>query len=138
GLFGSGSIMQQVLAAQTQLSAEGIAADVWSVTSYSLLYRDAVACEAQNRAHPNAPPRTPWLLQALGSARGHFVAASDYMKVLPASIAQWLPGPLACLGTDGYGLSESREALRDHFGVDAAHIVAAVHAARRGQDTSTG
>ena len=124
-LFGSGSIMQQILSAQTMLAEQGIAADVYSVTSYNQLYRDAVDCEAWNRAHPDEEARLPYLARVLEGRSGRFVAASDFMKVLPASIARWVPGDLICLGTDGYGLSESRAALRDHFGISAEHIVRA-------------
>jgi len=124
-LFGSGSIMQQILSAQTMLAEQGIAADVYSVTSYSQLYRDAVDCEAWSRAHPDEEARLPYLARVLEGRSGRFVAASDFMKVLPASIARWVPGDLICLGTDGYGLSESRAALRDHFGISAEHIVRA-------------
>ena len=125
-LLGSGSIMQQVLDAQQQLRDKGIGADVWSVTSYNLLYRDAMECEAWNREYPDAEVRLPYLTQAFDGAQGTFIAASDFMKVLPASIAQWIPGKLICLGTDGYGLSESREELRDYFGVSSEHIVRVV------------
>ena len=117
--------MQQVLTAQQLLADQGIAADVYSVTSYSLLYRDAVDCEAWNRDHPGDPDREPYLTELLAGKSGRFIAVSDYMKVLPASIARWVPGELICLGTDGYGLSESREALRDHFGISAEQIVRA-------------
>ena len=124
-LLGSGSIMQQVLQAQASLAAQGIAADVYSVTSYNLLYRDAMECEAWNLANDGKERKTPWISQVLDDVSGKFVATSDYMKVLPASIANWVPGELICLGTDGYGLSESRPALRDYFGVDAENIVRA-------------
>jgi len=124
-LFGSGSIMQQVLAAQEMLAEQGIAADVYSVTSYNLLYREGMDCEAWNLAHADEEPRIPWLSQVLENCSGTFVAASDFMKVLPASIARWVPGDLVCLGTDGYGLSESRSALRDYFGISAENIARA-------------
>ncbi len=124
-LFGSGSIMQQVLIAQDKLAKQGIAADVYSVTSYNLLYRDAINCEQWNRAHPEEETRFPYLSQVLEGCSGKFVAASDYMKVLPASVARWVPGDLVCLGTDGYGLSESRPVIRDHFGVSAEYIIRA-------------
>jgi len=122
-LFGSGSIMQQVLIAQKELAKQGIAADVYSVTSYNLLYRDAMECEQWNRAHPEEESRIPYLSRILDGCSGKFVAASDYMKVLPASVARWVPGDLVCLGTDGYGLSESRPVIRDHFGVSAEYII---------------
>jgi len=105
------------------------------VTSYTELYRNAVACEAHNRAHPHDTPRVPYVTQALAGSSLPIVAASDYMKLLPASIAQWLPGPLVALGTDGFGLSESRTDLRRHFEVDAKSIArAALHALQRGGD----
>lgn len=124
-LLGSGSIMQQVLAAQDQLAQQGVAADVYSVTSYNLLYRNAMECEQWNRAHPDEQKRIPHLSRALQDVSGRFVAVSDYMKVLPASVAKWIPGELVCLGTDGYGLSESRPNLRTHFGISADCIVEA-------------
>jgi pyruvate dehydrogenase E1 component len=124
-LFGSGSIMQQVLTAQEELAKQGIAADVYSVTSYNLLYRDAMECEQWNRAHPEDETRIPYLSTVLDGCSGRFVTASDYMKVLPASVARWVPGDLVCLGTDGYGLSESRPVIRNHFGVSADHIIRA-------------
>jgi len=137
-LFGSGSIMQQVLAAQEMLAEQGIAADIYSVTSYNLLYRDAVECEARNRDHPDERTRTPFLSQVLEGCSGKFVAASDFMKVLPASIARWVPGDLICLGTDGYGLSESRPVLRDYFGISAEKIVRAAGGVQRPHGGSAG
>jgi pyruvate dehydrogenase E1 component len=125
-LFGSGTIMYEVLKAQQILEEEyGVAADVWSVTSYKQLYRDGNDCERWNMLHPGKTPRVPFVSQALKDAPGVLVAASDYMKVLPESIARWLPRPLVALGTDGFGRSESRTALRDFFEVDAKHIVLA-------------
>ncbi len=125
-LFGSGTIMYEVLKAQQILEEKyGVAADVWSVTSYKQLYRDGNDCDRWNMLHPGATPRVPFVSQALKDAPGVLVAASDYMKVLPESIAQWLPRPLVALGTDGFGRSESRVALRDFFEVDAKHIVLA-------------
>jgi pyruvate dehydrogenase E1 component len=125
-LFGSGTIMYEVLKAQQILEEEyGVAADVWSVTSYKQLYRDGNDCDRWNMLHPGKTPRVPFVSQALKDAPGVLVAASDYMKVLPESIARWLPRPLVALGTDGFGRSESRTALRDFFEVDAKHIVLA-------------
>jgi len=125
-LFGSGTIMYEVLKAQQILEEKyGVAADVWSVTSYKQLYRDGNDCDRWNMLHPGATPRVPFVSQALKDAPGVLVASSDYMKVLPESIAQWLPRPLMALGTDGFGRSESRVALRDFFEVDAKHIVLA-------------
>jgi pyruvate dehydrogenase E1 component len=123
-IFGSGTIMFEVLKAQEILEKNyGVAADVWSVTSYKQLYRDANDCERWNMLHPKETPKMPFVTQALQGAQGPFIAASDYMKVLPESIAQWVPGKLLSLGTDGFGRSESRAALRDFFEVDAKHIV---------------
>ncbi len=125
-LFGSGTIMYEVLKAQQILEEKyGVAADVWSVTSYKQLYRDGNDCDRWNMLHPGATPRVPFVTQSLKDAPGVLVAASDYMKVLPESIAQWLPRPLVALGTDGFGRSESRVSLRDFFEVDAKHIVLA-------------
>jgi pyruvate dehydrogenase E1 component len=95
------------------------------VTSYKELYRDGNDCERWNMLHPGAKPRVPFVSQALKDAPGVLVAASDYMKVLPESISQWLPRALVALGTDGFGRSESRASLRDFFEVDAKHIVLA-------------
>ncbi len=125
-LLGSGAIMNETLKAAEILGRDyGIAADVWSVTSYKELYRDAVEVERWNLLHPDSEPRVPYLTDLLAPEGGVFVAASDYMKVLPASIARWIPGPLHCLGTDGFGRSEGREQLRDFFEVDARYIALA-------------
>ena len=134
-LFGSGAILQQALQAQACLAEYGIAADVWSATSYNELYRDAMACERWNRLHPTAEPHVPYLQECLAREEGVFVAASDYMKALPNLIAPWMPGRYIALGTDGYGLSEARPELRSYFEIDPAHIaVAAMYAlAQEGQ-----
>ena len=125
-LFGSGTIMYEVLKAQQILEEKyGVAADVWSVTSYKQLYRDGNDCDRWNMLHPGETPHVPFVTQALKDASGVLVAASDYVKMLPESISQWLPRPLMSLGTDGFGRSESRVALRDFFEVDAKHIVLA-------------
>ena len=119
-LFGSGAILREVLKAQEILEAKyGVGADVWSVTSYNELHRDGHACERWNLLHPGEPPRVPYVTQCLKDAPGVFVAASDYMKVLPDSIDRWVPRPLVALGTDGFGRSENRASLRDFFEVDA-------------------
>ena len=127
-LFGSGTIMMQVLRAATILEAMGISTDIWSVTSYTELARDALATERHNRLQRKAK-KTCYVEQLLAGEQGVFVAASDYMKALPLGIAQWIPGRYEVLGTDGYGLSESRPDLRDHFEVSAEHIVYATIAA---------
>ncbi|MBI5896210.1 MAG: pyruvate dehydrogenase (acetyl-transferring), homodimeric type, partial [Desulfobacterales bacterium] len=122
-LLGSGAILNETLKAQKLLEEQfGVPADVWSVTSYKNLYWDGVEVERYNRLHPGEPARKTFIAEQFFDAEGIFVAASDYLKALPASIAKWIPGPLAALGTDGYGRSETREALRDYFEVDARHI----------------
>ncbi len=121
-LFGSGSIMQQVIQAQTLLSAQGVVADVWSVTSYTELARDAQDTEHWNRHYPNEQPKTAYITRSIGDEPGVHVAVSDYMKALPESIARWIPGEYITLGTDGFGLCESREDLRNHFEISAEHI----------------
>jgi pyruvate dehydrogenase E1 component len=98
---------------------------VWSVTSYKQLYRDANDCERWNLLHPAETAKVPYVTQMLKNAQGPFIAASDYMKVLPESLAKWVPGQFVSLGTDGFGRSENRAALRDFFEVDAKHIVLA-------------
>ncbi|HEX5316177.1 MAG TPA: pyruvate dehydrogenase (acetyl-transferring), homodimeric type, partial [Candidatus Kapabacteria bacterium] len=123
-LFGSGTIMFEVLKAQKILEEKfNVAVDVWSVTSYKELYRDGNDCERWNMLHPTSTPKVPYVTQCLKDTSGVLVAASDYMKVLPESISQWMPRPLVALGTDGFGRSESRASLRDFFEVDAKHIV---------------
>ncbi|MBD3384743.1 pyruvate dehydrogenase (acetyl-transferring), homodimeric type [candidate division KSB1 bacterium] len=121
-LLGSGSILNETLKAREMLEADfDIPANVWSVTSYKELYRDALDVEHYNRHHPDES-KTPYLYKAFEGEKGVFVAASDYLKMLPASISKWIPGPLIMLGTDGYGRSETRQALRDFFQVDARNI----------------
>lgn len=125
-LFGSGPILREVLRAQELLAEQfGLGAEVWSVTSYPLLYRDALACERWNRLHPLAPPRKPYLTQVLDGHPGPVVAASDFLKLLPDSLGRFLGRPLLSLGTDGFGLSDTRAAARRYFEVDAEHVAAA-------------
>ena len=126
-LFGSGAILNEVLRAQEVLQENyGVAADVWSVTSYKELYRNGLETERWNMLHPSEIKRTPYISKCVEDSPGVFVAASDYMMALPDSISQWLPGPLVTLGTDGYGRSGSRKALRDFFEVDWRYITLAV------------
>jgi pyruvate dehydrogenase E1 component len=122
-LFGSGAILNEVLKAQEILEERyDVAADVWSVTSYKELRRDALEIERWNMLHPTEEPRAPYVGQCLDKAPGVLVAASDYVKALPDSISRWCPKPLLSLGTDGFGRSDSRRALRDFFEVDARYI----------------
>jgi pyruvate dehydrogenase E1 component len=125
-LFGSGAILNEVLRAQEILETKyAVAADVWSVTSYKELYVDGNECDRWNRLHPGDKPRVPYLTQQLAKSEGVLVAASDYLKSLPAMVSQWMPRRLCTLGTDGFGRSEGRTALRDFFEVDARFITLA-------------
>ena len=124
-LLGSGAILNEVMAAQTMLEKYGVAADVWSVTSYQELYRDGHACDRWNMLNPDQKPRVPYVSQCFKDAPGVFVAASDYLKVLPDSIDQWMPRRMRSLGTDGFGRSEDRASLRQHFEVDRRFITVA-------------
>jgi pyruvate dehydrogenase E1 component len=122
-LLGSGAILPEALKAQEILEEKfGVAADVWSVTSYKELYRDAMDADRENLMQPGAKPRVPYLTSCLSGAPGPIVAATDYLKALPLMVAKWMPRLPVCLGTDGFGRSDSREALRRFFEVDAAAI----------------
>ena len=122
-LLGSGSILNEALKAQAMLGEKyGVAADVWSVTSYKELYRDAHAAERWNALHPGEAEKVPYVKSLLAEAPGVLVAASDYVKALPDSLARWMPRPLVSLGTDGFGRSDGRSGLRDFFEVDARYI----------------
>ena len=129
-LLGSGAILNEVVKAQEMLAARyGVAADVWSVTSYTELRREALDTDRWNMLHPDQPPRRSYVATCLAEAPEVVVAASDYMKALPDLIAKWVPGRLAALGTDGFGRSDTREALRDFFEVDARFVaLATLHA----------
>jgi pyruvate dehydrogenase E1 component len=125
-LFGSGPILNEVLRAQTILAEKyGVQADVWSVTSYTELRRDALATERWNRLHPAEKERHSYLQTVMSGTQGPIIAASDYMKVMPDSLAPWLNGRLVTLGTDGFGRSDNREHLRRHFEVNAESVVGA-------------
>ena len=125
-LLGSGTILNEALKAQKiLLDKYKVATDVWSVTSYKELRRDAMEIERWNMLHPDQTPKVPYVTRCFGEAPGIFVGVSDNLKVLPDSIARWIPGPLHSLGTDGFGRSETRETLRDFFEVDARYITLA-------------
>jgi pyruvate dehydrogenase E1 component len=125
-LFGSGAILNEALRAQEILEQKySVAADVWSVTSYKELYVDAIEAERVNRLNPGVKPRVPYVSQCLADAPGVLVAATDYLKTLPNMVSKWMPRRLAALGTDGFGRSEGRVALRDFFEVDAKFITLA-------------
>ncbi|MCP4642694.1 MAG: pyruvate dehydrogenase (acetyl-transferring), homodimeric type [bacterium] len=128
-ILSSGAILNQALEAQQLLADEfGVAADVWSATSFTELRRDGLEVDRWNMLHPGRTPRKPYLTSALEKEPGVVVAASDYIKSLPDLIGRWVPQRFVTLGTDGFGRSESRRALRDFFEVDARHIaLAALH-----------
>jgi pyruvate dehydrogenase E1 component len=125
-LFGSGTIMMQVLRAQELLSEHhDVGADVWSATSYQQLRVEALEVERWNRLHPEEAARQPYVTTALESKEGPVIATSDSIKATVDQIARWVPNRFVALGTDGFGRSDSREQLRRHFEVDAEHIVVA-------------
>ncbi|MCO6439328.1 MAG: pyruvate dehydrogenase (acetyl-transferring), homodimeric type [Phycisphaerae bacterium] len=135
-LFGSGAILREALAAQTLLDEKfGVAADVWSATSYHQLRRDALACERWNLLHPDEPAKVPYVIRLLSDEPWPVVATSDYLKLQPDMIARWIPSGLHSLGTDGFGRSEARKELRDLFEIDARYVaLAALQAlARKGK-----
>jgi len=122
-LFGSGPLVREALRAQQILRDKyHIAADVWSVTSYNELYRDCLRCERWNRLHPGAERRVPYLQQVLADEPWPIVAVSDYMKALAHRLHRWAPRGIHVLGTDGFGRSDGREALRRFFETDAEHV----------------
>jgi pyruvate dehydrogenase E1 component len=125
-LFGSGAILPEVIKAQEILESKyNVSADVWSVTSYTELYREGHRCERWNMLHPGESPKVPYVSQCLEGAQGVLIAASDYVKAMPDSIDRWLPRPMTVLGTDGFGRSESRAALREFFEVDYRYVIVA-------------
>src|SRR3984885_323659 len=125
-LFGSGPILNEAVRAQQILAHKyGVQTDVWSVTSYNELRRDALAIERWNRLHPAEAEKTPYVVTALKGTKGPIIAASDYMKSIPDQLSPWLANRLVTLGTDGFGRSDNREHLRRHFEVNAESIVVA-------------
>ncbi|WP_347404374.1 pyruvate dehydrogenase (acetyl-transferring), homodimeric type [Micromonospora sp. WMMD961] len=125
-VLASGTGMQWALKAQQLLAQDwGVAADVWSVTSWTELRRDAVETEEYNLLNPGAEAKIPYIQQKLADADGPKVAVSDWMRAVPDLIARWVPGDYTSLGTDGFGMSDTRHALRRHFHVDAESIVVA-------------
>jgi len=135
-LLGSGTILNETIQAATILTEQyGVAVDVWAVTSYKRLHQDALAAERWNTLHPDRTARVAHVSQCLADRAGPVIAASDYVKALPDSIARWISGPLVSLGTDGFGRSDGREALRAFFEVSAQHIAFAALAslARQGK-----
>lgn len=129
-LLGSGSILREVIAAQALLEQDfNIAADIFGVTSFNLLARDGMAATRWNRFHPQATPRVPFITQKLQEKKGPVIAATDYMRQYAEQVRQFVPTEYVVLGTDGYGRSDTREALRDFFEVNRYYIVVAALAA---------
>jgi pyruvate dehydrogenase E1 component len=137
-LLGSGTILREVLAGAELLQEDfGVGADVWSVTSFTELRRDGLAVERHNRLHPTADAQASYVEQALGERPGPVVAATDYIRALPDGIRPWVQAPYTVLGTDGFGRSDYRKALRRFFEVDRHHVVvAALHALGRDEDAA--
>jgi pyruvate dehydrogenase E1 component len=126
-ILASGSIVLEALRAQEILAEKfSVSADVWSATSFKELRRDALGIERWNLLHPDQKPRKPFITKSLEKEKGVFVAATDYMKTVAAQVCRWVPGGLFPLGTDGFGRSDTREALRKHFEVNAEMIALAV------------
>jgi pyruvate dehydrogenase E1 component len=128
-ILASGPILLQALKAQQVLAEKyDVAADVWSATSFQQLRNDALEVERWNRLHPDAEPHVPYVRQCLDPTEGPIVAATDFMKAVPDMITRWTDRPYTVLGTDGFGRSDTRDALREHFEVNVEHIAyAALH-----------
>ncbi len=122
-LMGSGTILREVIGAAELLKKDfDIPCDVWSVTSFNELRRDALAIERWNQLHPEDKPRKSYVEKCLAKREGPYIAATDYMKIVPDQIQRWIPGQYVTLGTDGFGRSDGRDALRQHFEVDKRYI----------------
>jgi pyruvate dehydrogenase E1 component len=125
-LMGSGVILREVIAAAELLEQDwGVSADVWSATSFTELRREGLDCEHWNMLNPEKPQRINYVAQCLKDAKGPVIASTDYMKSFAEQIQRFVPNKFVALGTDGYGRSDSREALRDFFEVDARYITVA-------------
>ena len=122
-LMGSGTILREVLAAAELLKDDfDIPTDVWSVTSFNELRRNGLEIERWNQLHPDKPAKKCYVEECLDGRKGPYVAATDYMKIVPDQIQRWVPGTFVSLGTDGFGRSDARKALRQHFEVDKRYI----------------
>ena len=124
-LLGSGPIMLQVLDAVEKLEEFGIRSEIWSATSYGELRRDGLECERWNRLNPSEPEKQSWVQQMLGSTKDPIIAVSDNMAAVPDMVRQWMPNDFTVLGTDGFGRSDTREALRRFFEIDGESITLA-------------
>ncbi len=123
----SGPAHRAARQAQADLAAHyGVGVELWSATSYKAMREEALEVERWNRLHPQEAPRVPFVTRSLAEVGGPVVAVTDYMKMVPDQVARWVPGTFVPLGTDGYGRSDTREALRRFFEVDAGHVVVAV------------
>jgi pyruvate dehydrogenase E1 component len=133
-LLGSGTILREVLAAADLLRGEwGVSADVYSVTSFTELRREGMEVERWNLLHPDEEPRRAWAEKTLEDADGPVVAATDYMRAFADQIRPWVHAPYRVLGTDGFGRSDYRKALRAFFEVDRHHIALAALTALAGE-----
>jgi pyruvate dehydrogenase E1 component len=122
-LLGSGSVLRESLAAAEMLQDDyGVAADVWSVTSYTELRRDGLEAERWNRLHPTEEPRIPYAEACLGDVQGPVIASSDFIRAVPDGIRPYVPGRFEVLGTDGFGRSDFRDKLRSFFEIDRHHV----------------
>jgi pyruvate dehydrogenase E1 component len=123
-LLAAGPILLQALKAQQVLREKyDVAADVWSATSFQQLRNEALDVERWNRLHPDAEQRIPYVRRCLEPTEGPVISATDYMKAVPDMVSRWVDRPYTVLGTDGFGRSDTRDALRAHFEVNAEHIV---------------
>ena len=126
-LLSSGSAMPAALAAQRLLGEDwDVAADVWSAPGWVQLHRDGIRCDTWKMLHPGEPLHIPWVTEALAATEGPIVAVTDYQRAVPGLIGRWVPRRFAVLGTDGFGRSDTRPALRRYFRIDAEHVVVAV------------
>ena len=126
----SGTAQQAARRAQADLAEHyDVGVELWSATSYKKLREEALEAERWNRLHPGEDDRIPFVTEQLSGSEGPFVAVTDYMKAVPDQVARWIPGRFTPLGTDGFGRSDTREALRQFFETDAPHVVVAVLAA---------
>jgi len=125
-LLGSGAILRECIAAAALLEKQfGVMADIFSITSFSELRRDALECERSNLLHPADAPRVPYVRTMLAEREGALVAATDYVRNVPDQIRPWVSQPYVTLGTDGFGRSDTRAELRQHFEVDRNFIALA-------------
>ncbi|MGD2051780.1 MAG: pyruvate dehydrogenase (acetyl-transferring), homodimeric type, partial [Acidimicrobiia bacterium] len=126
----SGTAHRAARDAQSELAEHyGVAAELWSATSYKLLREEAISAERWNRLHPDEEARVPFVTEALSAVGGPVVAVTDYLRAVPDQVGRWIPGRFVPLGTDGFGRSDTREALRRFFEIDTGHVVAATLAA---------